>query len=1207
MLLLPSNGPRSQARTDLAAARNQLHLLRDYYGVSNAVVRSTRHRFTHDNGRGPIIVVLRQTVGDVDVFHGDVKVMLDRSRRVRAVSGALHPAAQAKTAQTFALDSDEAISLALRDLLPETAPPATPMRSLGLADGGWERFELVAAPGFAFRRPARVKKVYFPEGDALLPAYHLEVQTSQLGGETMVVEYVIAAEDGRVLVRRDLTEYESFQYRVWADEGGDHRPDDCPFVDNSPYPGGVPGQGPTQFAQPKLITMEGFNIHNDPWLPDGATESIGNNVDAYVDHANPDGLSGDEYRASITAPGVFDHTYDVTQEPLANQTQSMAATVQLFYTINWLHDWWYDSGFNEEAGNAQENNYGRGGVEGDVLHAHAQDAALEGARNNANMSTPADGESPRMQMYLATAASASLTVNPLDASYTVGTAGFGPGQFDVTATIALLDDGQGEINDGCEPAVNNLAGMIALVDRGSCTFETKVGHAEAAGAVGVLIANNQPGDSAPTLGPDNNHPDPSIPSLGISNNAGNEIKAAMQNDPQTGHMLRENQVERDGTIDNLIIAHELGHYIHNRMVENGSIQTRGQGEGWGDFIGLHMSLREGDDLDGAYGFPYYAAFFADPTGYFGYRRVTYSADFDKNALTFRHISNGEPLPDTAPLDPNGLANSQVHNTGEVWSTMLWQSYIALHKAHEGQVEFEAIHRRMTDYIVGGMLMAPSLPTFTEQRDGILLAIAASDTPEDYGIVAAAFAERGAGTCAVSPERMSEDLVGVVEDFELSARGVISGVSMTDTNSCDDDGIVDIGELGHITVDLLNTGSGALEAGSTIEVVDPDPNLVFPDGPVTTLPEVGPGMGHTATIAVAVDESLQSYQPVIVTLRLTAPNGCETVIEQELRTTIHGDIVANSSKTDDVETPNSPWIAGGTDGDEIWMRAPYAEGFRWHGDDVGRQSDTWIETPTLEVSADEPLVVTFDHAFSFEFSNDTYWDGGLIEISGDDGENWEDVSAYIDPGYVAPINSAANPLDGRPAFVGDSSAYPDMEQLVLDFGDNFAGTQAKLRFRIGTDAAAGGPGWDIDNIAFAGIDNTPFSSWVTDEDECMVGTDSDTTDATTDDPTDATTDEPTTDATTDATDSDTTDATDTDGTSDSDSVGTTTVTPTTTAGPTSGDPASGSDTDSDSEGTDTDSGGEVVEDGCGCRSNDNNAPAGAALLGLALFGLRRRRH
>ena len=52
---------------------------------------------------------------------------------------------------------------------------------------------------------------------------------------------------------------------------------------------------------------------------------------------------------------------------------------------NWLHDWWYDSGFNEAAGNAQLDNFGRGGVDGDPLHAEAQDGYPGGSRNNANM------------------------------------------------------------------------------------------------------------------------------------------------------------------------------------------------------------------------------------------------------------------------------------------------------------------------------------------------------------------------------------------------------------------------------------------------------------------------------------------------------------------------------------------------------------------------------------------------------------------------------------------------------------------------------------------------------------------------------------------------------------------------------------------------------------------------------------------------------
>ena len=43
----------------------------------------------------------------------------------------------------------------------------------------------------------------------------------------------------------------------------------------------------------------------------------------------------------------------------------MAAVTNLFYMNNYLHDWYYDAGFDEAAGNAQRDNYGRGGLAND--------------------------------------------------------------------------------------------------------------------------------------------------------------------------------------------------------------------------------------------------------------------------------------------------------------------------------------------------------------------------------------------------------------------------------------------------------------------------------------------------------------------------------------------------------------------------------------------------------------------------------------------------------------------------------------------------------------------------------------------------------------------------------------------------------------------------------------------------------------------------
>lgn len=83
-----------------------------------------------------------------------------------------------------------------------------------------------------------------------------------------------------------------------------------------------------------------------------------------------------------------------------------------------------------------------------------------------------------------------------------GTASFGPAvpAGGLTGDVVLANDGVGTPSDACEPLTNDLTGKIALIDRGACTFVVKAQNAEAAGAIGVIIANNQPGASPIGLG-----------------------------------------------------------------------------------------------------------------------------------------------------------------------------------------------------------------------------------------------------------------------------------------------------------------------------------------------------------------------------------------------------------------------------------------------------------------------------------------------------------------------------------------------------------------------------------------------------------------------------------------------------------------------------------------------------------------------------------
>jgi hypothetical protein len=82
------------------------------------------------------------------------------------------------------------------------------------------------------------------------------------------------------------------------------------------------------------------------------------------------------------------------------------------------------------------------------------------------------------------------------------------------------DTGGTSDTDGCEPIISDVAGRIALVDRGGCTFLVKALNAQNAGAIGVVVANSSPGLFA--LG----GADPSvvIPVVGITQEAGNAIR-----------------------------------------------------------------------------------------------------------------------------------------------------------------------------------------------------------------------------------------------------------------------------------------------------------------------------------------------------------------------------------------------------------------------------------------------------------------------------------------------------------------------------------------------------------------------------------------------------------------------------------------------------------------------------------------------------------
>ncbi|MDX9751282.1 MAG: M36 family metallopeptidase [Flavobacteriales bacterium] len=134
-----------------------------------------------------------------------------------------------------------------------------------------------------------------------------------------------------------------------------------------------------------------FGWHDTNGAPGAEyTYTRGNNVRAQEDQ---NGNNGTGYAPSGGGSLDFDFPIDLGQAPAANLD---AAITNLFYWNNIIHDVMYQYGFDEPSGNFQQNNYGNGGQGSDYVNADALDGS---GTDNANFSTPPDGDNPRMQMY----------------------------------------------------------------------------------------------------------------------------------------------------------------------------------------------------------------------------------------------------------------------------------------------------------------------------------------------------------------------------------------------------------------------------------------------------------------------------------------------------------------------------------------------------------------------------------------------------------------------------------------------------------------------------------------------------------------------------------------------------------------------------------------------------------------------------------------
>ncbi len=510
----------------------------------------------------------------------------------------------------------------------------------------------------------------------------------------------------------------------------------------------------------------------------------GNNVLAQED---ADGNNGTGIRPDGTAALMFDFTY--TGQTTVPTAYTSASTTNLFYMNNIMHDVWYQYGFNEASGNFQQNNYGKGGTvsaTGDYVQADSQDgyAQTTPTNDNANFSTPNDGQRPRMQMFMwTTGAPPTEYIQINSPSAIAGPRTATTNVFDTTDRIPVPTSPNGITSDlilytndpvnvgqnpnsACAAATNpfDLSGKIALIKRGGCFFSVKVKNAQDAGATAVIMMDSIPNNpqrlsmsSSGVLGI-------TIPAVFVTKEIGDEMIAEMANGPVniTLQVPDNLYLYADGSLENGIVAHEFGHGISNKLIggfANSSCMTNYEqmGEGWSDWFSIMMQLKSGDVGTTPIEVGTYAI--NQPTTGFGLRSFPYTTDMALNPRTF--AGSNSPIPTVA------TDTGYRYVVGEFWTSVMWDltwAYIEKYgfdpDAYFGTGGNNKVMRLALDAL---KLQACNTASVVSARDNLFAADQATTGGSDFCLIANVFANRGVGMSASSGD--ANDCSDQVESFD----------------------------------------------------------------------------------------------------------------------------------------------------------------------------------------------------------------------------------------------------------------------------------------------------------------------------------------------------------------------------------------------------------------------------------------------------------
>ncbi len=795
---------------------------------------------------------------------------------------------------------------------------------------------------------------------------------------------------------------------------------------------------PSIVVSPAIPAASPFGWHDTDGKA-GAEYQItrGNNVWAYLDR-NADNLS-DGNEPDGGADLIFDFPYAPNDEP---DTYTKAATTNLFYICNMVHDITHGFGFDEVAGNFQATNYSKSGAGNDPVRAEAQDGS---GTDNANFSTPADGNSGRMQMYLWLASQEETYItfpdslaSPIDCRR----GGFGPAPTvtPLEADVVIGNDHSGTPTLGCANGfrTNEVGGKIVLIERGTCEFGQKTLNAQKAGAAAVIICNFE--DVFVNMGAGAVGGQVTIPAYFTTKSICNRLKLLIQNGGLKIEIKKPGANagpdSLDGDFDNGIIAHEFGHGISNRLTGGpaaANCLSNGEqmGEGWSDFMSLIFTAKPGDKGTNPRGIGTFALN-ERPDGY-GIRRRPYSTDMSVNEFTYKNI------------------NPEVHDLGEVWTTVLWDLYWALADKYGYDPTFsnkKAGNNICIQLVFDGMKIQPCRPGFLDGRDAILKADSATNKGANACLIWEVFARRGMGYFA---KQGSNNTVNDETESFLAAPICINKVLINKTAGYYKDAttfvrtdVVKPGEEYAITIDINNYKPASV---TNVNVKDLIPSgCSYVAGSANIAPAIN---GNELVWSISQLKSLETRR---ISYRIRSSNT----------------IASTTLWYDDMQNGDANWDYDLFKGQLTWYLEDgfgVDQSYAWIAEEKeGYSNDTYLRTKNPFRVEQDNTSLLFYHFYNTEKG----FDGGLVEVS-TDGSFWEPVTQnqFSLNGYTGLIDYQTFVVPNLNAFSGQSQGFIP---TVLDL-TNYKGKDVYVRYRFGHDSLNVSPdrtqllGWVIDDVEY----------------------------------------------------------------------------------------------------------------------------------------------